>query len=88
MNYYDYYHYFSGRLINLYDWLQAFMSYIDPSVCEDQGGKKKKSEKKKKLEEQLQARFIRGISELQFLGFIKGTRRKTDHVSRLTWGSC
>jgi len=75
----------SGRLINLYDWLQAFMSYIDPALTD---GKKKKSEKKRKAEEQIQARFIRGISELQFLGFIKGTRRKTDHVSRLTWGSC
>lgn len=75
----------SGRLINLYDWLQAFVSFIDPTLADD---KKKKTQKKKKQEEQLQARFIRGISELQFLGFIKGTRAKTDHVSRLTWGGC
>ncbi|KAJ8314835.1 hypothetical protein KUTeg_006985 [Tegillarca granosa] len=33
-----------------------------------------------------QARFIRAVSELQFLGFVKPTKRKTDHVARLTWG--
>ena len=34
------------------------------------------------------ARFMRAISELQFLGFIKATKRKTDHVERLTWDLC
>lgn len=34
------------------------------------------------------ARFIRAVSELEFLGFIKSTRQKTDHVARLTWGGC
>lgn len=34
------------------------------------------------------ARFIRAVSELEFLGFIKPTKQKTDHVARLTWGSC
>uniref|UniRef100_A0A8C8I4W0 Origin recognition complex subunit 3 n=1 Tax=Oncorhynchus tshawytscha TaxID=74940 RepID=A0A8C8I4W0_ONCTS len=34
------------------------------------------------------ARFIQAVSELEFLGFIKSTKQKTDHVSRLTWGGC
>jgi len=34
------------------------------------------------------ARFIQAVSELQFLGFIRPTQRKTDHVQRLTWGAC
>lgn len=34
------------------------------------------------------ARFVLAVSELQFLGFIKPTKRKTDHVARLTWGGC
>jgi len=74
-----------AKLINLYDWLQAFITVIDPSLVDS---KRKKSKAKQKLEEQLQARFIRGVSELQYLGFIKGTKRKTDHVQRLTWGGC
>ena len=36
----------------------------------------------------LSARFIQSVSEMQFLGFIKPTQRKTDHVQRLTWGAC
>ena len=40
------------------------------------------------LNVQLRARFIRAVSELQFLGFVKPTKRKTDHVARLTWGGC
>lgn len=35
----------------------------------------------------VQARFISGVAELQFMGFIKSTTRKTDHVMRLTWGN-
>ncbi|XP_038078815.1 origin recognition complex subunit 3-like [Patiria miniata] len=71
-----------GRLINLYDWLQAFITVVTGEQDED-GSSHGNS---KKPNPQLQARFIRAVSELQFLGFIKATRKKTDHVSRLTWG--
>ena len=33
-----------------------------------------------------QARFSRVVQELQHLGFIKTSSRKTDHVARLTFG--
>lgn len=33
-----------------------------------------------------QARFSRVVQELQHLGFIKTSTRKTDHVARLTFG--
>ncbi|XP_041352594.1 origin recognition complex subunit 3-like [Gigantopelta aegis] len=67
-----------GQLVNLYDWLNAFTSVVT-------------SDKENQTEDPnsssiLQARFIRAVSELQFLGFIKPTKRKTDHVARLTWG--
>ncbi|KAL8568827.1 hypothetical protein ACOMHN_035590 [Nucella lapillus] len=69
-----------GQLINLYDWLQAFASIV---TAEDRENKKPS-----KPDKVLQARFIQAVSELQFLGFIKPTKRKTDHVARLTWGGC
>lgn len=31
------------------------------------------------------ARFTRAVAELQFLGYIKTSKRKADHVTRLTW---
>nr|XP_053649620.1 origin recognition complex subunit 3-like [Cherax quadricarinatus] len=68
-----------GRLINLYDWLQAFISVTEPE--ED-------TSSKRTIDQKLQARFAQAVSELQFLGFVKPTRRKTDHVARLTWGGC
>uniref|UniRef100_A0A8C4VHZ5 Origin recognition complex subunit 3 n=1 Tax=Gopherus evgoodei TaxID=1825980 RepID=A0A8C4VHZ5_9SAUR len=72
-----------GRLINLVDWLEAFSTVVtavegtDPeAVATDQ------------VDEIIHARFIRAVSELELLGFIKPSKQKTDHVARLTWGGC
>lgn len=70
-----------GRLINLYDWLQAFATV----VCAAEG-KDPDEVNNGQVEGVIHARFIRAVSELEFLGFIKSTKRKTDHVARLTWG--
>ena len=72
-----------GRLINLYDWLQAFVMIVNAGAENDEN-----KLAQQKPDEFLQARFIRAVSELQFLGYIKPTQRKTDHVARLTWGAC
>ncbi|KAM7344166.1 origin recognition complex subunit 3 isoform 1-T2 [Cochliomyia hominivorax] len=63
-----------GRMINLYDWLQAFRSVVDFNE-EDQ----------EQISPQIQARFTRAVAEMQFLGYIKMSKRKTDHATRLTW---
>ena len=31
------------------------------------------------------ARFMRGVAELQWVGLVKSTQRKTDHLVRLVW---
>ncbi|XP_049918029.1 origin recognition complex subunit 3 isoform X1 [Epinephelus moara] len=72
-----------GRLINLYDWLEAYATVV--SAAE---GNNPDSDNYGKVDEVKHARFIRAVSELEFLGFIKSTRQKTDHVARLTWGGC
>ncbi|XP_053965995.1 origin recognition complex subunit 3 [Anastrepha ludens] len=63
-----------GRMINLFDWLQAFRSVVDDIDNEHE-----------QVDPQIQARFTRAVAELQFLGYIKMSKRKTDHVTRLTW---
>ncbi|KAH6588634.1 hypothetical protein BASA50_010595 [Batrachochytrium salamandrivorans] len=67
-----------GRLINLYDWHTAF-AYIlqSKSAC--------CTAVPDPLE--IQVRFVKAVADLQHLGFIKPTARKTDHVVRLTWGT-
>ncbi|KAM7375937.1 hypothetical protein PAMP_005697 [Pampus punctatissimus] len=72
-----------GRLINLYDWLEAYATVV--SAAE---GNNPDSDHFGKVDEVKHARFIRAVSELEFLGFIKSTKQKTDHVARLTWGGC
>ncbi|XP_078068596.1 origin recognition complex subunit 3 isoform X2 [Mustelus asterias] len=67
-----------GRLINLYDWLQAFVTVVNAAEGKEPANGK--------VDEVLHARFIRAVSELEFLGFVKPTKQKTDHVARLTWG--
>ncbi|XP_046392236.1 origin recognition complex subunit 3 isoform X2 [Ischnura elegans] len=66
-----------GRMINLYDWLQAFSTIVNSDA--DDG-------KEVQVDVNMQARFMQSVAELQFMGFIKATKRKADHVVRLTWG--
>uniref|UniRef100_A0A6M2CXY7 Origin recognition complex subunit 3 n=1 Tax=Rhipicephalus microplus TaxID=6941 RepID=A0A6M2CXY7_RHIMP len=66
-----------GKLINLYDMMQSFKSV----KC----GETTLSAEEEKI---VQAQFFRSIAELQFLGLVKPTQRKTDHVQRMTWGFC
>ncbi|XP_063773002.1 origin recognition complex subunit 3 isoform X2 [Pseudophryne corroboree] len=70
-----------GRLINLYDWLEAFATVVSASDESD-------ADSLKQVDEMTHARFIRAVSELELLGFVKPTKQKTDHVARLTWGGC
>ncbi|XP_052840799.1 LOW QUALITY PROTEIN: origin recognition complex subunit 3 [Drosophila gunungcola] len=66
-----------GRMINLFDWLQAFRSVVSGGDNEDGN--------QEQIDPQIQARFTRAVAELQFLGYIKMSKRKTDHATRLTW---
>ncbi|XP_053566504.1 origin recognition complex subunit 3 isoform X2 [Bombina bombina] len=70
-----------GRLINLYDWLEAFATVVSAA----EGGD---CDSSKQIDDVTHARFIRAVSELELLGFVKATKQKTDHVARLTWGGC
>ena len=64
----------SRKLINMYDWLQAFLIIVDPGS---------NAKEQRDVDPKLQARFTQAVAELEFLGFIKSSRRKTDHVKRL-----
>ena len=62
------------KLINLFDWLVCWNTIVtgnSDSETPDQVN---------------QARFARVVQELQHLGFIKSSTKKTDHVARLTFG--
>ncbi|EDW79676.1 uncharacterized protein Dwil_GK17892 [Drosophila willistoni] len=71
-----------GRMINLFDWLQAFRSVVRAN---DDGQDVDQNVDQEQIDPQIQARFTRAVAELQFLGYIKMSKRKTDHATRLTW---
>lgn len=75
-----------GKMINLYDWLQAFNCIINPVTNDDQDENVDNDIKKKPVDAVVQARFTQCVSDLEFLSFIKSSKRKVDHVARLTWG--
>ncbi|KAM9297802.1 origin recognition complex subunit 3 isoform 6-T6 [Morus bassanus] len=72
-----------GRLINLVDWLEAFSTVVTAAE-----GPNADAVSSDQVDDVIHARFIRAVSELELLGFIKPSKQKTDHVARLTWGGC
>lgn len=70
----------NSRYINLFDWLNCWISLVT------NGAEQYAPDSKNKLQvdPKFQARFGRCVSELQYLGFIRPSKRKTDHVEKLT----
>ena len=58
-----------GSMVNVADWLDSFKC-----ILESRNKKIKKD-----------ATFFQSVSDLQFLGLLKPTQRKTDHVQKVTW---
>ena len=59
----------SGSLINISDLWQAFQAVM--------GGEKEEGE--------LMALFQRRLAELRYLGLVKSTRKRADHVAKVAW---
>ncbi|XP_060840179.1 origin recognition complex subunit 3 [Rhopalosiphum padi] len=66
--------------INIYDWLQKFISIVGPGQNDNDNDDD--------IDPVLQSRFVRALNELQHLGYIRPSKYKADHVQRLTCGSC
>ncbi|KAG0133228.1 origin recognition complex subunit 3 N-terminus-domain-containing protein [Tuber indicum] len=62
----------SGALINIYDLWSAFYSVIA-------------GEEEEFDVPTAQALFYRSLAEMRFLGFVKHTKKKTDHIAKLAW---
>ncbi|RDA83590.1 hypothetical protein CP532_4766 [Ophiocordyceps camponoti-leonardi (nom. inval.)] len=88
----------TGSLINVADLWTAFAELVggqtkgdegeDGKTMEggDDGGEEEEEEEEDKdKERETLALFYRGLAELRAMGFIKGTKRKTDHVAKVRW---
>ena len=85
----------AGRAINVFDWYQSFAAVLGTQRQKglEIKGRKRASDRMESDDDraededekwgmEVQARFIRGIHELDFMGFLKHTGRKPDHVAR------
>ena len=63
------------KLINVFDWLTCWNSIVTGE-----------EEEHVEIPAKQQARFSRVVAEMQMLGFIRTSNKKTDHVARLTFG--
>lgn len=85
-----------GRMLNVYDWYESFKQVVDvqrgnsaaEELSTERGADKtaKSADADEDDEErdglETQARFMRALHELDFLGFVKHTGRKADHIVR------
>ena len=67
-------------MINLYDWFGAYSQIKCSDEDEDNDDEEELSE------EQLFASFMASLDELVWMGYVKKTMRKTDHVEKLVGG--
>ncbi|KAG4306028.1 hypothetical protein PORY_000016 [Pneumocystis oryctolagi] len=67
----------SGPLINISDWLSAFIQSASSENENDNN--------RQELEKYLETVFIQSIEELRYLGFIKPTKKRVDHVAKIMW---
>ena len=65
----------SGSLLNTADLWSAFWTIVGDEDAEDE-----ESEQQKVL-----ALFSRGLAELKYLGMVKHSRKRMDHLSKLSW---
>lgn len=93
----------SGKMINLYDWYQTFVTAfegydgendsmdVEDTPTKPRHNKPSRLMQRKKASQstadadavdkrELQARFMRTVHELEFVGFLKRTGRRTEHV--------
>ena len=73
----------SGPLINTFDLWNAFYSIIGHEGGEVEGGGAGNGTGIGK--NKAQALFYRGLTELKTLGFIRSSKKKTDHLAKLAW---
>ena len=71
----------SGRMINMYDWFESFLvamqgeeRFLEGEPGDDAYGAEWRRE--------MQARFLLSVHELDWMGLVRSTGRKKDHVVR------
>ncbi|KAH9829557.1 origin recognition complex subunit 3 N-terminus-domain-containing protein [Rhodofomes roseus] len=90
----------AGRMVNVYDWFQSFAVVLegqrrrlrkrereaegeDEEESEEEGASAE--EESEEWVEEVQARFMRALHTLDWMGFVRHTGRKADHIIRTVY---
>ena len=65
----------SGSVINTADLWSAFWTIVGPAESDGEEGEREKA----------LAMFSRALAELKYLGMIKNSRKKADHLAKMSW---
>ena len=81
----------AGRMINVYDWYESFSqviesqrSHLAPATDGGENGAQG-DEEEEEWKMHVQARFMRALHTLNFVGLVKHTGRKAEHVMRTVY---
>jgi origin recognition complex subunit 3 len=76
----------AGRMINVYDWYESFSQVIESQRSHlaptESDGHDVDEEHEEEWKMHVQARFVRALHTLDFVGLVKHTGRKAEHVMR------
>lgn len=73
----------AGKMINLYDMFQAFSQSVTATTSTKKRRLKGAEEDGMHNKDAIQAKFALAVHEMGKMGFLKKTRRKTDHVLKI-----
>jgi origin recognition complex subunit 3 len=83
-------------MINVYDWYESFSqviesqrSHLAPAAADENGGESDGhvdgEDEDEEWKMHVQARFVRALHTLDFVGLVKHTGRKAEHVMRTVY---
>ena len=71
----------SGSVVNTADLWKAFWTVVSGAADETEEEEEEEEEETKRV----LALFETGLAELKFLGMVKGSRKKADHLQKSAW---
>ncbi|UKZ73176.1 hypothetical protein TrVFT333_000817 [Trichoderma virens FT-333] len=74
----------AGSLINVADLWSAFYALVREEKGDDDDGEKD-DEQRQQDERKALVMFYRGLAELKAMGFVKSSKKKTDHIAKVRW---
>lgn len=74
----------AGSLINVADLWSAFYALVREQK-EDDDDDEEQDEQQHQDERKALVQFYRGLAELKAMGFVKSSKKKTDHIAKVRW---